>query len=142
MTKKSQNQLFSVLEETTLFSHMALGTIETRTFNSVPFVTWPNGAPCVPVNQYILSMMERPGRNGNRNLSTRGSKGGTFGEYASKISHLARYCYHANIDFIHLTDSSFTEFIDSLRDEKSRLYPTANKRTEPTILGIESPLVS
>lgn len=136
MTKKSQNQLFSVLEETTLFSHMALGTIETRAFNNVPFVTWPNGAPCVPVNQYILSMMERPGRNGNRNLSTRGSKGGTFGEYASKISHIVRYCYHANIDFIHLTDSSFTEFIDSLRDEKSRIYPTANKRTEPTILGI------
>lgn len=136
MTKKSQNQLLSVLEEMTLFSHMALGSIETRTFNNVPYVTWPNGAPCVPVNQYILSLMERPGRNGNRNLSTRGSKGGTFGEYASKISHLVRYCYHSNIDFIHLTDSSFTQFIDSLRDEKSRIYPTSNKRTEPTILAI------
>lgn len=136
MTKTSQNQLFSLLEEVTLFSHMALGTIETRQFNSIPFVLWPNGAPCVPVNQYVLSLMERPGRNGNRNLSTRGSKGGTFGEYASKISHLVRYCYHANLDFIHLTDSNFAEFIDSLRDEKSRIYPTSNKRTEPTILGI------
>lgn len=136
MTEKNKKQLFSILDEMTVYSHMALGKIETRTFASVPFVTWPNGAPCVPVNQYILSMMERPGRNGNRNLSTRGSKGGTFGEYASKISHLVRYCYHVNIDFIHLTDSKFTEFIDSLRDERSPVYPTEKKRTEPTILGI------
>ncbi|MEE9947770.1 MAG: site-specific integrase [Pseudomonas asiatica] len=136
MTEKSQHQLFSILDEMTVYSHMALGRIETRTFVSVPFVTWPSGAPCVPVNQYILSMMERPGRSGNRNLSTRGSKGGTFGEYASKISHLVRYCYDANIDFIQLTDAKFTEFIETLRDEKSRIYPTEKKRTEPTILGI------
>lgn len=136
MTNKSQHQLLSLVENATLFSHMALGTIETKTFGSIPFVRWPNDAPCMAVNQYMLSLTERPGRNGNRNLSTRGSKGGTLGEYASKISQLVRYCYQSNVDFIQLTDSKFTEFIDSLRDEKSPLYPTSSKKTEPTILEI------
>lgn len=136
MTTKSQRQLFTLVEDGTLFSHMALGKIETKEFGSIPFVTWPNGAPCMAVNQYILSLTERPGRNGNRSLSTRGSKGGTLGEYASKISQLVRYCYYSNIDFIQLTDSRFTDFIDSLRDEKSPIYPTSKKKTEPTILNI------
>jgi len=136
MTKNGQHQLLTLVENATLFSHMALGKIETKTFGSIPFVTWPNDAPCMPVNQYMLSLTERPGRNGNRSLSTRGSKGGTLGEYASKISQLVRHCYYSNIDFIHLTDSKFTEFIDSLRDERSSIYPTSKKKTEPTILEI------
>lgn len=136
MTEESSRQLFSIVKELTLFSHMALDRLETNNFTNVPFITWPNGAPCIPANQYILSLLERAGRGGNRGLSTRGSKGGSIGEYASKISQLIRYCHHMNIDIIHLTDSAFTEFINSLREENSPIYPSSRKKTEPTILGI------
>lgn len=115
---------------------MAIGKIETYEFSNIPFMMWPDGSPCIPANLYILSLLERAGRGGNRGLSTRGSKGGTLGEYASKIGQLIRYCYYLNIDIIHLTDSTFTAFIDSLRDEHSTIYPSSKKKTEPTILAI------
>lgn len=136
MTKKTSHQLYSLVEALTLFSHMALDKIETYEFANIPFMIWPDGSPCIQANLYILSLLERAGRGGNRGLSTRGSKGGTLGEYASKIGQLIRYCYYLNIDLIHLTDSTFTAFIDSLRDENSPIYPTSKKKTEPTILAI------
>lgn len=136
MKNETSHQLYSLMDELTLFSHMALGKTETYTFSNIPFMIWPDGSPCIPANLYILSLLERAGRGGNRGLSTRGSKGGTLGEYASKIGQLIRYCYYKNIDLIHLTDSTFTTFIDSLRDEKSPIYPTSKKKSEPTILAI------
>ncbi|MGA3681163.1 tyrosine-type recombinase/integrase [Pseudomonas graminis] len=136
MTKQTCHQLYSLMDELSLFSHMAIGKIETYEFSNIPFMMWPDGSPCIPANLYILSLLERAGRGGNRGLSTRGSKGGTLGEYASKIGQLIRYCYHLNIDLIHLTDSTFTAFIDSLRDEHSPVYPSSKKKTEPTILAI------
>lgn len=136
MTKKACHKLYSLIEELTLFSHMAIGKIETYEFGNIPFMMWPDGSPCIPANLYILSLLERAGRGGNRGLSTRGSKGGTLGEYASKIGQLIRYCYYLNVDLIHLTDSTFTAFIDSLRDEHSPVYPSSKKKTEPTILAI------
>lgn len=136
MKKNTSHQLYSLVDELTLFSHMALGRIETNTFNSIPFITWPDGSPCIPANLFILSLLERAGRGGKRGLSTRGSRGGSLGEYASKIGQLIRYCYYKNIDLIHLTDSTFTTFIDSLRDEKSPIYPTSKKKSEPTILAV------
>ncbi|WP_249384221.1 tyrosine-type recombinase/integrase [Pseudomonas fluorescens] len=136
MKKETSHQLYSLIDELTLFSHMALGRTETNTFNNIPFMTWPDGSPCIPANLYILSLLERAGRGGNRGLSTRGSKGGSLGEYASKIGQLIRYCYYKNIDLMHLTDSTFTTFIGSLRDEKSPIYPTSKKKSEPTILAI------
>lgn len=136
MTKQTCHQLYSLVDELSLFSHMAIGKIETYEFSNIPFMMWPDGSPCTSANLYILSLLERAGRGGNRGLSTRGSKGGTLGEYASKIGQLIRYCYHLNIDLIHLTDSTFTAFIDSLRDEHSPVYPSSKKKTEPTILAI------
>lgn len=136
MAKSSNHQLYALADELTLFSHMALGKIETNTFSNIPFMMWPDGSPCIQANLYILSLLERAGRGGSRGLSTRGSKGGTLGEYASKIGQIIRYCYYKNIDLIHLTDSTFTKFIDSLRDEKSPIYPASDKKSEPTILAI------
>ncbi|WP_312774784.1 tyrosine-type recombinase/integrase [Pseudomonas rhodesiae] len=136
MTKQTCHQLYSLVDELSLFSHMAIGKIETYEFSNIPFMMWPDGSPCIPANLYILSLLERAGRGGNRGLSTRGSKGGTLGEYASKIGQLIRYCYYLNVDLIHLTDSTFTAFIDSLRDEHSPVYPSSKKKTEPTILAI------
>ncbi len=134
--KHSPHQLFSLIKDLTLFSHMALDKLETNKFTNIPFITWPSDAPCIPANQYMLSLLERAGRGGSLGLSTRGSKGGSLGEYASKISHLIRYCYHSGVDLIQLTDSTFTEFIASLRDENAAIYPSSRKRTEPTILAI------
>jgi len=68
MNKATSHQLYSLIDELTLFSHMALGRIETNTFNGIPFVTWPDGSPCIPANLYILSLLERAGRGGNRGL--------------------------------------------------------------------------
>lgn len=136
MSKDISHQLSSFVNDLTLYSHMALDKLETYHFDNVPFITWPNGAPCLPANQYILSLLERAGRGGNRGLSSKGSKGGSLGEYASKIGQLIRFCYYFNLDFMQLTDSTFTKFIDSLRKESSPIYPASKKKTEPTILAI------
>ncbi|KKX68098.1 tyrosine-type recombinase/integrase [Pseudomonas putida] len=136
MSKDTSGQLTSLLDGLTLYSHMALDKLKTYQFDNIPFITWPNGSPCLPANQYILSLLERAGRGGNLGLSSRGSKGGSLGEYASKISQLIRFCSYSKIDFIQLTDSNFTQFIDSLRKEISPIYPASKKKTEPTILAI------
>jgi hypothetical protein len=62
----------------------------------------------------MLALRDRPGRGG-KGLSRHGGKGGSIGEYASKISPLVRYCFRYRTDFIGLSDQQFSDFIDELR---------------------------
>ncbi len=102
----------------------------------MPHIVWPNRTPCLLANLYMLSLRDRPGRGGRKGLSRRGSKGGTMGEYAAKISQLIRFCYYNEWDFIDLTDDKFSLFINLLRSERIATNSLIRKKTEITITAV------
>lgn len=136
MRSNDSPQLYQPVCALTLFSHQALGRIETKDGSNMPHIVWPDGTPCMLANLYMLALRERPGRGGRQGLSRRGSKGGTMGEYAAKLSQLVRFCHSNNWDFIQLSDDKFTLFINSLRSERSSHNPEARKKTETTITAV------
>lgn len=135
MTNHIRQQLFKPLKELKLFSYHAHGNTITKDGSGLPFCCWPDGTPNNVANLYMLALRDRPGRGGN-GLSRHGGKGGSIGEYASKISPLIRYCFRYRTDFIALTDQQFSDFIAELRQERSINDPTISKRTETTLLAI------
>ncbi|MBB2885060.1 tyrosine-type recombinase/integrase [Pseudomonas sp. CT11-2] len=128
-------QLFTLIPKLRLYDYISLDRLHTLDGSNMPFMTWPNGMPCLQANAYMIKTRMKPGRGGN-GPSRAGTKGGTFGEYAGKISHLIRFCYYNNLSFIALSDDDFCEFIDGLRREMKRNQPNQRKRTERTIVGI------
>lgn len=131
-----QRSLLTTLGEFEIFHYTSAETVKTRDATNIPFVIWPDGSPCLIVNLYILSLLDRKGRSGRNGLSRRGSKGGTLGEYASKVSQLIKYCYVIGRSPIELNDSLFCTFIDNLRKEKSIRNPAQRKKTETSLLAI------
>lgn len=101
----------------------------------MPFMTWPDGSPCLQANAYMVKARTFPGRGGY-GPSRLGTKGGTLGDYAGKISHLIRFCYYNKLNFISLSDDDFCKFIDGLRAQKKADNPAQPKRTERTINSI------
>lgn len=136
MGSKTSKQLFHPVSDLTLFSHYSLGKISTKDGTNMPHVVWPDRTPCMLANLYMLSLRDRKGRGGRSGLSRRGSKGGTMGDYAAKISQLIRFCYQNNWEFIRLTDDNFTTFIDFLRSERDRSNAEIRKKTEITITAV------
>lgn len=134
-TKANRKQLVTVIKKLTLFSHYAFGEARTKNGDNFPFVTWPNGEPCLAANLYILSVMDRKGR-ANGKLSRRGPKAGTVGGYAYRISHLIRFCYEKNLDFTDLTDDLFCEFILDLRNKTNPNKPSVKEREETTVIDV------
>ncbi|WP_029654873.1 tyrosine-type recombinase/integrase [Marinobacter daepoensis] len=136
MRSKNSSQLYQPVRELTLFSHLALGRIATKDGSNMPHIVWPDGTPCMLANLYMLNLRERPGRGEKQGLSRRGSKGGTMGEYAAKLSQLVRFCHTNGWDLIQLTDDRFTLFINALRSERSSQNPEARKKTETTLTAV------
>jgi len=87
------------------------GQVQVRTYSNVPFISWPDGRPCLLANLYMLELLDRK-------LSTRG-RGGTLGQYARNLSHLLRYCHNNTLDVLDLTDDRFTHFMNGLRAERN-----------------------
>ncbi|WP_426234785.1 tyrosine-type recombinase/integrase [Pseudomonas sp. TWP3-2] len=110
-------QLYTPLPNLKLFGHHALGRVEIKDGANLPFLVWPNCRPCIPANLYMLALRDTPGRHGAP-LSRRGSKGGTIGDHAAKISQLIRFCYQKKVDFLELTDSQFADFISEIRMQR------------------------
>jgi len=131
----SQRALFSTLGNFEVFNYFSVDKLTTRDASKIPFMIWPNGAPCLIANLYMLSLLDRKGRSGRNGLSRRGSKGGTLGVYASQISQLIRFCYDNNISPFALNDSLFCCFIEKLRKEKSKFNPSQLKKTETSLLA-------
>lgn len=128
-------QLFTLIPKLRLYDYLSLDKLNTLDGGNMPFMTWPNGMPCLQANSYMIKTRMQPGRGGN-GPSRLGTKGGTFGEYAGQISHLIRFCYYNNLSFIALSDDDFCEFIDGLRIEKKPNNQKSPKRSERTIIGI------
>ncbi|MGO3984226.1 tyrosine-type recombinase/integrase [Pseudomonas sp. SAS7] len=136
MKNANTRQLYSPLPGLKLFGVGLLGRVETKDAAGLPFMTWPNGAPCSVANIYMLSLRDRPGRGRSRGLSRNVTHGGTIGSYAAKISPLIRFCFAHKLDFIELNDQLFTAMIQELRTESSATNPAVRARTETSLLGI------
>ncbi|MCM8857389.1 MAG: site-specific integrase [Candidatus Thiodiazotropha sp.] len=129
-------QLHTLIPELELFNYYSHGYVTTKEGNNLPHICWPDGTPCLLANLYMIALRNRPGRGRSNGLSRRGSKGGTIGDYASKIGQLIRYCYKNRLDFIDLTDSTFTSFVVELRKETANFNPEAKKKEEDTITAV------
>ncbi|MVW84787.1 site-specific integrase [Pseudomonas sp. PB101] len=136
MTDIASRQLYSTLGEFSIFDYFSVDRLGTRDASNMPFMIWPNGSPCLIGNLYMLSLRDRSGRGGRQGLSRRGRKGGTMGDYATKISQLLRLCYKNKIDLIELSDQNFSAFIEELRKEKSPRNAAQPKKTETSILNV------
>jgi len=102
--------------------------VKLREANNLPFICWPSGEPCVAANAYMVHLFKR-------NLS-RNNNGGTLRQFAMDISHLIRYCFEKNIDFIQVNSDRFTDFIAKIRSEKDSLNPMVRKRDSNTLIAI------
>jgi len=130
-----RGQLFVLIPKMALYDRITNRKIVTKSGDNMPFMKWPGGRPCLPANLYLLHIRENSGRKG-QGPSRLGTKGGTFGEYATQISHLIRFCYYNKLDFIAMSDDDFYEFIEGLRDEKRAGSTGESRRTERTITAI------
>lgn len=131
----SSSQLFSMVPNLRLYDYISLDNINTLDGSNMPFLIWPDGTPCLLANSYMITLRMQPGRFGG-GFSRHGSKGGSFGDYAGKISHLIRYCFYNKKNFVSLTDDDFYDFIDRLRQETKLNKPLQLKRSERTITSI------
>lgn len=118
-------QLFSKINNFEMFEFFD-GTSwpHMRKCGLVPFISFPDGKPCNLANLFILECIRR-------NL-----KSGTLLQYSGHVSHIIRFCYGRNIDFLLMDDSKFTEFIHELRYEANPRNSNSRKRESSILNGI------
>lgn len=100
----------------------------TTSGQNIPMMHWPDGRWCLPANIYMLELFRR-------GLSRR-NRGGTLLAYATNISHLIRYCYNNQIDFLDLTDNQFSFFIKSMQGEHRNKDPEVQARDSNSVIAI------
>jgi site-specific recombinase XerD len=110
-------QLFKTLPNLRLYDFHIVGKTYTKDASNLPFLMWPDGTPCTPANMYMLILRDAPNGRGGI-LSRRGNKGGTIGDYASKISQLIRFCYIKRKNFLELSDSDFSNFMSEIKTQR------------------------
>lgn len=129
------SQLFTLIPALSLYDYLSQNKLKVLDASNLPFLTWPDGSPCLQANAYMIKLRMRSGRGGD-GPSRLGSKGGTFGDYAGKISHLLRFCYFNKLALNSLSDDDFYDFIDGLRKARKLNNPKQQKRSERTITSI------
>lgn len=122
-------QLFHMLPSITL-PHSGVrhnnGTHTTsQTIHAFPFMYWPSGKPCEPINMYFLDIAHE-------------TTGDSLKTYASQLSHLVRYCGENKLTIEKLTNRHIHEFSAHLQDEKSRLNAQTRARNDNTVRDILS----
>ncbi|USX15337.1 hypothetical protein NHH88_05990 [Oxalobacteraceae bacterium OTU3CAMAD1] len=93
--------------------------------SSVPygaFVYWPNGKPCIAVNQYLLE-------------NTLQWTGATPQTFAFSLCHLVTYCGNNNKGFGELSDGDIKTLIKELRTEPAEVFP-GRARNHNTVRNI------
>ena len=102
--------------------------VHTRPANHIPMIIWPDGRWCLLANMYMLYLYQK-------GLS-RKNGGGTLKTYAANLSHLIRYCFYNQIDFIDLTDNQFTLFIKTLQGEHKTFKGGPLARDSNSVIAI------
>lgn len=126
-----QNQLFTLIPDIDLFHYYNFvgNRVVTKSRKNIPFVTWPDGQPCLIVNLFLLTSLNK------KKLSTN-HRGGTLRAYAKDLTHLIRYCFDNNTDFYEMNNSNFIMFMNGIQSERKRNKPDVKKRESNTSLQI------
>ncbi|MBE1426464.1 hypothetical protein H4684_003130 [Desulfomicrobium macestii] len=91
--------------------------------NSIAYVCWPNGRPCLPINMYLID---------NSYLWT----GNSAVTYASELSELIRYCARAGKGFNQIDDGDVYAFVDQLRSKSQVTDKHQRVRNDNTVRRI------
>ena len=122
-------QLFHVLPLMTLphsgVKHKDGIHVTTQTIPAFPFMYWPSGKPCEPVNMYLLDIAHEV-------------TGDSLRSYAAELSHLVRYCGKKPCSIDSLTDADIHELSKQLQEEKSLRNPLERARNDNTVRSILS----
>lgn len=93
-----------------------------------PFMYWPSGKPCEPVNMYLLDIAHEV-------------TGDSLRSYAAELSHLVRYCGKKPVSIESLTDADIHALSKQLQEEKSRRNPLERARNNNTVRAILSRVI-
>jgi len=93
-----------------------------------PFMSWPNGKPCDPINCYLIDISEQ-------------TTGKSLRTYASQLTHLVRFCGLHNYNFEDLDDDKLFRLSEHLQDEHSQINKTERARSNNTIINIISKIL-
>jgi len=122
-------QLFHVLPPLTLphsaVRHQSGVHVTSQTIPSFPFMYWPSGKPCEPVNMYLLDIAHE-------------LTGESLRTYAARLTHIVRYCSIANLSIEDLNDADIFALSKQLQEEKSRRKPLERARDDNTVCEILS----
>lgn len=122
-------QLFHVLPEIKLsvsgIKHDAGTHVTTQIIPAFPFMYWPSGKPCEPVNMYLLDISHEV-------------TGDSLKTYVAELSHLVRYCGKRNVRIENLNNADIHELSKELQEERSRRHPLERARNDNTVRGILS----
>jgi len=123
------SQLFHVLPTMSLphsgVKHKDGIHVTTQTIPAFPFMYWPSGKPCEPVNMYLLDIAHEV-------------TGDSLRTYAAELSHLVRYCGKNLVSIESLTDADIHALSKQLQEEKSRRNPLERARNNNTVRTILS----
>ena len=126
------SQLFHVLPPMTLphsgVKHKHGTHVTSQIIPAFPFMYWPSGKPCEPVNMYLLDIAHEV-------------TGDSLRTYAAELSHLVRYCSEQNVSIESLTDADLHALSKQLQDEKSRRNPLERARNDNTLRAILSRVI-
>lgn len=95
----------------------------------VPCFYWSNGQYCFEVNSYILHVWTNEKASVDNN-------GGSLRQYCMQVSHLIRFLEKNRLNFLTLTDTYFTIFINGLSAQVTEF--DENVRTNTTVRSIGS----
>ena len=122
-------QLFHVLPPMNLphsgIKHKNGIHVTSQIIPAFPFMYWPSGKPCEPVNMYLLDIAHKV-------------SGDSLRTYAAELSHLVRYCGQKHISIESLTDADMHALSNQLQKEKSRRNPLERARNDNTVRAILS----
>ncbi|WP_421556444.1 tyrosine-type recombinase/integrase [Pseudomonas kitaguniensis] len=124
----SPEKIYHLLGSFELIRHFSIDRLYKQDASNITYIAWPDKTPCMIGNLYILSLMKRVGRGGQEGLSRRGDKGGSIGDYGSKVSQLLKRCYRDSIEPKDLTDSVFADYVREIAREKSSRNPSSDKK--------------
>lgn len=124
-----RSQLFHVLPPLTLphsgVKHKNGIHVTSQKIPAFPFMYWPSGKPCEPVNMYLLDIAHEV-------------TGDSLRTYATELSHLVRYCSIKSVSIENLTDADIHALSKHLQEEKSRCNPLERARNDNTVRSILS----
>ncbi|MBA1245714.1 tyrosine-type recombinase/integrase [Pseudomonas japonica] len=128
-------KIYHLLGDFELNRHFSIDRLYKRDASNISYITWPDKSPCLIGNLYILSLYQKIGRGGREGLSRRGDKGGTIGDYASKISQLLKRCYRDSIEPKDLSDGIFSDYVIEMAQERSHKNPAKEKKSGTSALA-------